>query len=337
MTGVLARFDPMHDWAKAHAPGLFASFIVALAATFLSEHYGASAMLFALLLGMAVNFLSVEGACAPGIALASRGLLRAGVALLGMRITLSQIEGAGWAALTIVVVSVIATIAFGFLCARLCGFNRQFGLLTGGAVGICGASAALAIAAVLPHHEKKERAVIFTVIGVSTLSTIAMVAYPIFARALGLDERHTGIFFGATIHDVAQVVGAGYGVSNEAGDAATLIKLLRVFMLLPVIFVTSLAMRMKNAGRGSKTAVLPGFALAFAALVAINSAGAIPGVVQHAGSEISRWCLVTAMAAIGMKTQLKEVATVGLKPIVMMIGETLFLMLLVIVLLRVIA
>lgn len=320
------------SWARAQAPGLAASVIVALAATFLSEHYGASAMLFALLLGMAVNFLSTEGACAPGIALASRSVLRIGVALLGMRITFSQIEASGWAALTIVIVSVVATIAFGFLCARLFGFNRQFGLLTGGAVGICGASAALAIAAVLPHHEKKERAVIFTVIGVSTLSTVAMVLYPIVARSLGLDARATGIFFGATIHDVAQVVGAGYSVSDEAGDAATVIKLLRVFMLLPVIFVTSMVLRMKRGARSAAPA-LPGFALAFAALVVVNSMGVIPAAVQTAASELSRWCLVTAIAAIGMKTQLKDVATVGLKPIAMMIGETLFLMLLVVALL----
>ena len=321
-------------WARAQAPGLAASLIVALAATFLSEHYGASAMLFALLLGMAVNFLSAEGPCAQGIALASRSLLRIGVALLGMRITFSQIEASGWDALTIVVVSVVATIAFGMLCAKLCGFNRQFGLLTGGAVGICGASAALAIAAVLPYHERKERAVIFTVIGVSALSTVAMVLYPIVARSLGLDERLTGVFFGSTIHDVAQVVGAGYGVSDEAGDAATVIKLLRVFMLLPVIFVTSLVLRMKRGARSAAPA-LPGFAIAFAALVVINSTGVIPAAVQSGASELSRWCLVTAISAIGMKTQLREVATVGMKPIAMMVGETLFLMLLVLALLAV--
>ena len=320
-------------WARTQAPGLLASFIVALAATFLSEHYGASAMLFALLLGMAVNFLSTEGRCAPGIELASRSLLRIGVALLGMRITLAQIEASGWAVLTIVVVSVVATIGFGLLCARLCGFNRQFGLLTGGAVGICGASAALAIAAVLPQHEKKERAVIFTVVGVSALSTVAMVLYPIIARALDLDEHRTGIFFGSTIHDVAQVVGAGYGVSDEAGDAATLIKLLRVCMLLPVIFVTALVLRMKSAGQAAGAPVLPGFALAFAALVLINSTGFVPAPIQSAAGEISRWFLVTAIAAIGMKTQLKDVMTVGLKPIAMMVGETLFLMLAVIAML----
>jgi uncharacterized integral membrane protein (TIGR00698 family) len=337
MSDILVRLDVLPAWAKAQTPGLLASFIVALAATFLSEHYGASVMLFALLLGMALNFLSAEGACAQGIGLASRQLLRLGVALLGLRITFSQLGELGWAPLAIVLVSVVATIAFGLLCARLFGFNRQFGLLTGGAVGICGASAALAIAAALPHHEKKERAVIFTVIGVSALSTVAMVLYPIVAKWLQLDARLTGIFFGATIHDVAQVVGAGYSVSDEAGDAATVVKLLRVLMLLPVILVTSLILRMKSDQPGRAGPLLPGFALAFAALVLVNSAGLIPAAVQHAGSELSRWFLVTAIAAIGMKTQLKDVATVGLKPVLMMIGETLFLMVLVIALLALIA
>ena len=315
------------SWARAQAPGLLASFIVALAATFLSEHYGASAMLFALLLGMAVNFLSTEGRCAPGIALASRSLLRIGVALLGMRITLAQIEDSGWVVLTIVVVSVIATIAFGVLCARWCGFNRQFGLLTGGAVGICGASAALAIAAVLPQHEKKERAVIFTVVGVSALSTVAMVLYPIIARTLGLDERLTGIFFGSTIHDVAQVVGAGYSVSQEAGDAAVVSKLLRVALLLPVVSVVALAVRYRAPGSHphARVAPLPGFLVAFVVLVVLASLGVIPKAAGSLLNEIARGCLVVAIAAVGLKTSPLELRKVGARAALLLGIETLFL------------
>lgn len=337
LTGIQQRLLAVSQRARTLAPGVLASILVALAATFLSEHYGASPMLFALLLGMAVNFLSVEGPCVPGIALAGGTVLRIGVALLGMRITLSQMVGDfGWAPLLLAVVSIVATILAGLLLARLFGFNRQFGLLAGGAVGICGASAALAIAAVLPPHEKKERAVIFTVVGVSALSTVAMVLYPIIAQALHFDARLTGIFFGATIHDVAQVVGAGYGVSDETGDAATVVKLLRVFMLLPVILAISLVVRMKSADQGRGVPLLPGFALAFAALVLINSTGLVPAAIQETASELSRWCLVIAISAIGMKTQLKDMVSVGLKPIVLIIGVTVFLMLLVIALMDII-
>src|SRR3546814_12875469 len=86
----------------------------------------------------------------------------------------------------------------------------------------------MALAAALPDHEKKERALIFTVIGISTLSTTAMVLYPLIAHRLGFTPEQAGIFLGGTIHDVAQVVGAGYGMSKETGDIPTRVKLMRV-------------------------------------------------------------------------------------------------------------
>jgi uncharacterized integral membrane protein (TIGR00698 family) len=221
--------------------------------------------------------------------------------------------------------------------ARWLGFQSLFGLLTGGATAICGASAALALSAALPAHAQKERATLFTVIGVSALSTFAMVAYPMIVQWLGLDPRHAGIFLGATIHDVAQVVGAGYSLSPETGDAATLVKLLRVAMLLPVIMVAAMITRARSKGNGTtgpRPPLLPGFALGFAALVALNSTGWVPQAVSMLGNDVSRWCLVAAIAGIGMKTQLQELATVGFKPVALMIGETVFLALLVLALMR---
>src|SRR5690606_33130001 len=145
---------------------------------FLSEHYGAPVMLFALLLGMALNFLSAEGKCKAGIEFTARSVLRLGIALLGMRITLEQIAGLGWKPLALVVFLVVVTIAVSVVAAKLMGFQRLFGMLTGGATAICGASAALALSAALPNHPQKERATLFTVIGVSALSTLAMIVYP---------------------------------------------------------------------------------------------------------------------------------------------------------------
>jgi uncharacterized integral membrane protein (TIGR00698 family) len=329
-----SRSTAGRQWLDRYVPGLIACAIVAIAATSLADHYGASAMLYALLLGMAVNFLSVEGRCVPGIALASRNVLRIGVALLGMRITLGQVTQFGWSPLIIVVTSVAATIGFGFIGARLFGFHKHFGLLSGGSVAICGASAAMALAAALPAHEKKERALIFTVICISALSTAAMVIYPMIAQRLGFTPVQAGVFLGGTIHDVAQVVGAGYSMSRETGDIATMVKLLRVAMLLPVVFLVSLSVRMKGDTSGASTPLLPGFAVAFAVLVVINSTGWVPGFVQTTANDLSRWFLVMAISAIGMKTQLKEITTVGWKPVLLMIGETAFLMVLVISLMK---
>jgi uncharacterized integral membrane protein (TIGR00698 family) len=319
--------------ARALFPGVVACAIVAAAAAFLSEHYGAPVMLFALLLGMAMNFLSGEGPCAAGIEFAARHVLRVGVALLGLRISIDQIAAMGWQPVLMVVAAVVLTIAVSVVAARLCGFKGVFGLLTGGATAICGASAALALSAALPGHPLKERATLFTVIGVSLLSTLTMIAYPVVVRQLGLDDVQAGMFLGGTIHDVAQVVGAGYSVSREAGDAATFVKLMRVAMLLPVILVAVAITSRRTAE--ARPPLLPWFAVAFAALIAVNSAGWVPQELVDAGNNVSYWCLVAAIAAIGMKTQLKELSSVGAKPILLMLGETVFLALLVLILLRV--
>ena len=316
---------PAARW-RALLPGVLACAVVAAASTFLAEHYGAPVMLFALLLGMAMNFLSVDGVCKPGIEFTARTVLRVGVALLGLRITVGQIAELGWLPVAIVVVSVVLTIGVSMVVARLAGFNTLFGLLSGGATAICGASAALALAAALPNHPLKERATLFTVVGVSALSTLAMIVYPMIAQAVGLDARDAGVFLGATIHDVAQVVGAGYGMSQETGDVSTFVKLMRVAMLVPVIVFAVMFTRHGTGEPGGKRPpLLPGFAVAFALLVAINSTGWLPGVVAHGGSELSRWCLVAAIAGIGMKTRLGDLSTVGLKPVVLMVGETTFL------------
>lgn len=307
------------------APGLVIAMVVAAAATFLSEHYSAPVMLFALLLGMALNFLTEAERSREGIEFASKAVLRIGVALLGLRIGWDQVTALGWEPVLLVVAIVTITIVVSILLAKAMGFNPLFGFLSGGATAICGASAAMALSAALPAHDKKEQATLFTVIGVSALSTIAMIAYPLIAQATGLDNHQAGVFIGATIHDVAQVVGAGYAISPDAGDTATIVKLLRVAMLLPVILVAGQITRAQAQSGTERPPLLPWFVVGFIALMVVNSVGLIPGAVTEFGNTLSRWCLITAIAAIGMKTRLGELAKVGTKPVVLMVIESLLL------------
>lgn len=325
-------------------PGLAMSAVVAVAALFLAAHYGAPVMLFALLLGMAVNFLSEDGRCKPGIEWVARQVLRWGVALLGLKITMGQVQAMGWQPVAMVVVAVAATIGFGIVMARSMGFQTFFGLLSGGAVGICGASAALAIAAAFPQHPQKDRATLFVVISVSTLSTVAMVIYPMLVQWVELTPEQAGFFLGGTIHDVAQVVGAGYSMGPHIGDVATVVKLMRVAMLVPVIVVAGWLTRthqMKqlqtdSAGQPSaqRPPLLPWFAVVFVCLVVFNSLWPLPQVLLNTGNDLSKMFLVGAMAAIGMKTRLKDILSVGWKPVAVMILETLFLGVLVLVLMH---
>lgn len=311
------------------APGLAIALVVAAAATFLSEHYDAPVMLFALLLGMALNFLTETERTRDGIEFSARSLLRIGVALLGLKIGWAQVTALGWPPLLMIVAMVVLTMAISVVMAKLMGFNPLFGFLSGGATAICGASAALALSAALPPHPKKEQATLFTVIGVSAFSTLAMIAYPLVTKVAGLDDHHAGIFIGATIHDVAQVVGAGYAISPDAGDTATIVKLLRVAMLLPVILLAGQISRRQADPGSARPPLLPWFVVAFAALVAANSLLALPATVITGGNALSRWCLVTAIAAIGMKTRLGELIRLGWRPIALMAAETILLALMV--------
>jgi len=165
---------------------------------------------------------------------------------------------------------------------------------------------------------------------VTSLSTLAMVLYPLIVPLLALNPEEAGLFLGGTIHNVAQVVGAGYSVSEQTGDVATVTKLMRVSMLVPVVLGLSLVFRGKKIGGGRKFALpLPGFIIAFVVIVGLNSAGTIPEPFRLAIVALSRWCLVTAIAALGMKTSLKALAQVGIRPITLLVGQTLFLALLV--------
>lgn len=318
----------MVDGVKRNGHGFFVSAVIAAAAQFLSEHYGAPAMLMALLLGIAFHFLAEEGVCVPGIEFTARTVLRIGVALLGARISIELMVGLGAELIIVVILGVVLTIFFGLLGAKVLGRGWRFGLLTGGSVAICGASAAMAISAVLPKNEHSERNLIFTVLSVTVLSTMAMIIYPLLTSTFDLDAQTTGVFLGGTIHDVAQVVGAGFSVSNETGEVATLVKLIRVAMLAPVVLIVSMIVRnsmVDGEDAGKRPPILPTFVIGFLIFAGLNSIGVIPASVSEAMSNLSRWALLISIAAVGMKTSLKRILDVGGQAIALIVAETVFI------------
>lgn len=321
----LADLGNPREAAAQLFPGLLAAGTIAAASRFLSEHYGGPAMLFALLLGLAFHFLSSESRCAPGIEFAAKQVLRLGVALLGLRITFEEIALLGLVPVLVVVGAVALTLVSGLGFARVCGRGWRFGLLTGGSVAICGASAALAIASVLPRNALTERNTLFTVASVTTLSTLAMIFYPIIVQALALDDAAAGLLLGGTIHDVAQVIGAGYSISEEAGEIATLVKLVRVAMLFPIVMLFSLMFRGRPDVEPRGRLPVPFFLVGFAALVVFGSLLPVPAWLDLAVSELSRWFLLMAIAAVGMKTSLKAMTEVGVQHVLIIVSETILL------------
>lgn len=313
-------------WAQ-YFPGVAVATAVALAASFIAQRYGAPAMLMGLLLGMAFHFLNETPRVGPGLELVAVKALRLGVALLGLRLTVADVASLGWTPVLLVLSAVLATLLFGVVLGRLLGCERQLGVLTGGSVAICGASAAMAISSVLPKGPDTQRQTLFTIIGVTSLSTIAMVLYPIIGDVLQFNDQEMGIFIGATIHDVAQVVGAGYSVSPTTGDLGTFIKLLRVAMLVPVVLVIGIIFRNKvgAAADREKAPAFPLFLIGFIVLFAVNSTGLIPGDVIQPVANLAPALLLVAIAALGIRTSMQEVMTIGLKPVLLIVGETLFI------------
>lgn len=305
-------------------PGFALATAIAAIAWLGAERIGGSALLYALLIGMALHLAASKAAMTAGVNFSSGAVLRFGVALLGVRISLDQVLALGATPLVLVLASIPATLLFGIAAARVLGMSRSFGTLSGGAVAICGASAALAIAAVLPNRSELERQLIFTIVAVTALSTLAMIVYPLLISLLNFSAVEQGLFVGATIHNVPQAVGAGYTLSDTAGNSATFMKLLRVAMLAPVVLLISIVIAHRgHASTGG--ANVPGFLIAFAALAIINSFGWIPPALAEPLATLSQACLIVAIAAIGLKTSFAGLIELGWRPVLLVTLETVFL------------
>ena len=318
-------------------PGTLLAGVVAMAATLVSTLHGGPQLLYALFFGVAFHYLSSDPKAKPGIEFCSRNVLRLGVGLLGARITASQIAGLGWSTAAIVVVAVITTLLLGYFLGKRLGLERAQGVLSGGSVAICGASAALAISSVLPRTKESERFTLMVVVTVTVLSTVAMVVYPLIARVFGLPPELAGLFLGGTIHDVAQVVGAGYMIDHPTGDYATIVKLFRVSMLAVVVVVVSAMFKTEREqaereiaiiggqAAAKKQPLVPWFLWVFVVLVVINSLGFVPVEVGKGLSDFSRLCLVVAIAALGIKTSFQQLAKAGWRPFTLLLVETVWM------------
>ena len=323
----IGRVAAWRSAAGRDAPGLVTAAAATLAAAFLADHYGAPLTLMALLVGLAMNFLGADARLAPGLAFASRTLLRIGIVLVGLRITTGQIADLGIPAFIAIAATVAITILSGVLAARWLGFSPAFGALAGGAVGICGASAALAFATLLGEKRAGQAQLTLVLVGISAMSAFAMFAYPIIAHALGLGDRAAGYMLGASIHDVAQALGAGYSFSQEAGATAAVVKLTRVALLAPALACVALFLPREPGARRIQGGI-PWFVIAFFVVAAINSTGIVPERVSAGGADVAAALLACAVAATGIRSPMQELLRTGPRPLLVIAAATLVALLL---------
>jgi uncharacterized integral membrane protein (TIGR00698 family) len=316
-----------------YAPGVALAAIVAaigyLAAPYVAQVVPIPSMVIALVVGIALNPFAARPATQPGMAFCVRNVLRWAVALLGLRVGLADIAALGPETAILLVVSMVATLVSGFMLARWYGREPGFGALVGVGTAVCGASATLACSTVLPDYRGKQADIAFVVVAVNALATLAMLVYPPLCILLGFDPRTTGVMLGGTIHDVAQVVGAGYAVSVPVGNTAVIVKLFRVFLLLPVVLGVGWYFTRIGQKHGQARVPVPVFGIVFLALCALNSAmPLLPALapayapVKSVLVEASTWGLLLAIGALGLGTSIKTIIGLGWRHITTVLGAT---------------
>jgi uncharacterized integral membrane protein (TIGR00698 family) len=315
---------------KNYTPGLLVCILAGILAAHISKITMIPVMLLAIIIGLLLHVLNSVSILKDGINWSSRGLLYTGVALMGLRIDLTDLSQVGFMAPLFVILTLITTLLVGYAIARALGQSKDFSILMSGAVGICGVSAAAAICSTLEDNPLRDAQLAITIAGITVLSTLAMLLYPFISNALNLNILESGIFMGGGIHNVSQAVGAGYAVSNEAGDLAVIFKLIRVSMLLPVIIIISLVW-----GKGSSTpypnvrsklkASTPSFLIVFCLLALLSCLNIVPDLAKNAGNISAYWALIVSLVAIGIKTDTKLVMKVGTKPLTIMTLTTAFM------------
>lgn len=311
---------PGHTW-RSLLPGLVVVCMATLAAGFIADRYAMPLTLTALLTGLALNFLSADERLDAGLAFASQYLLRAGIVLVGLRITFGQIAdlGPGVLIATMIVMASVMLVAIGI--SRLLGFGNGFGVLAGGAVGICGASAAMAIASTLGERRISQAQLTLVLVGVSGMSAIAMIAYPILLHKLSFGDIDAGFVLGAAIHDVSQAIGAGYSFSDAAGQTAAIVKLTRVTLLAPVLAIIALCFRTETAGR--RRPGVPLFVVGFFVMAGINSLGIVPGFVGTQADRLAAGLLAAAVTATAVRSPLRQLTGSGGRQLIVVAAATL--------------
>ena len=302
-------------------------------------------VMIALLLGMALsNVWSLPKSLSSGIKFSVKKLLPLGIVLLGARLHFGEMMKVGLTGLGLTVLETVVALSLLAVLARWLKLPRKLGVLLGVGTAICGGTAIVATA---PAIEAEDRDVAFSVATVTLLGLVGMLVLPVVGHLLDLSSRQFGIWAGLAIHQTPQVVAAGYAYSPAdadysplAGDTAVIVKMTRVCLLAPVVFILGLVYARRKLGRSGGDGkrkinylrLFPTFVLGFVGMALLNTLGLLPELtVRHAAffsggehtttlawvaDQVSRFCILMSMAAVGLETKFSAMKQAGTKPIV---------------------
>jgi uncharacterized integral membrane protein (TIGR00698 family) len=308
-------------------PGLVVTTAIAVVATalrWIPDLSIFSAMILAAIIGMTIrNTFGIDERLRAGIGFSMRLPLRTAIVLLGLQLTFAQLASIGAEAFVVVTLSLIATFAFVIAAGRAIRVDQGLTYLLAIGTSICGAAAIVAGNSVVRAKDGD----VFYALGCITLfGTIAMFVYPPLAAAFGLAPAAFGIWAGASIHEVAQVVGASFQYGQAAGEIGTIAKLTRVLMLAPVVLLLPFLMPRRNADSVVEARIpIPWFVFGFVLMVGLSSLAHFPVSVTAMAAQVTTFLLAVALAAMGLETDLRLINSRGFRPLLLAGAATVFI------------
>ena len=326
---------PLNDKADAHValhqhrynrraleilPGVFLTSIVAgtaFAVRLLPGMSNFSPMILSMIIGIAFhNTVGTAAWAKVGVAFSLRRLLRGAIILLGLQLTASQVIEIGGRGLGIIAATLLAAFVFTVWMGKLLGVEPKLAQLIAAGTSICGASAVIATNTVTDAPDED---VAYAVACVTVFGSAAMFTYPLLPGLLHLDPHAFGLWAGASIHEIAQVVAVAFQDGQKAGQFATIAKLSRVMLLAPMVIVIGLMgaheiHRKSEAGAAMARPPVPWFVLGFVALMGVNSVVTIPADAKARIVAATTFLLSVALAAMGLETDIGKVAAKGFRP-----------------------
>ena len=317
---------------KAHSvfPGLFLAGLIAALAFGLRHLPGVhqiSPLILAILIGMAFhNLIGTPAIAKAGVAFSLKRILRTGIVLLGLQLTVQQVIAVGGLGVALIIATLLATFAFVTWLGRVLKVDAKLTQLIASGSSICGASAVIATNTVTRARDED---VAYAVACVTIFGSLSMILMPVIAGLFNMGPQAYGLWTGASIHEVAQVVAAAYARGQEAGEFGTIAKLTRVMMLAPVVLglgFLAARKRLSAGGAANRAATpLPWFVVGFVAMVALASTGWVPEATAPYTTGITQFLLAMALAAMGLETDMRKLAAAGIRPALLGAGAWVFI------------
>ena len=315
-TGAIERHTMLRAPGFDLLPGLALTGAIAAGAMLFRAVSGLqtlSPLILSIVIGMIIGNLCQPAAiCRPGMTFSLKRLLRFGIILLGLQITVSQLMSLGLPGVAVVAATLAASFTAVMIAGRLLGVDRGLTGLIAAGTSVCGASAVIAANAAVRGRDED---VAYAVACVTIFGSISMLIYPLLMAPLHLDATAYGLWSGATIHEVAQVVAATFQAGTLAGEFGTIGKLARVMLLAPLVLMLALTLFRQPSGQKAGAAPFPWFVIGFLLMVIVNSAVSLPPLFSQIASQVATFLLASGLAAMGLQTQVRQLAARGLRPL----------------------